>query len=157
MVDPDRRRPTILPLVSRLYFTLRLQFVLFFTPGLQSVFYPWSAVCISPLVSRLYFSPGLQTVFQPSSTVCILPLVSRLFFTPGLQSVFYPWSTVCISPLICSLYFTPGLQIVFYPWSTRIHTNIKLTRKDQLVVYSVANEFLRWSLSCGYKLALAAC
>ena len=71
--------------------------------GLQSVCYPWTAVCTSPQLCSLYFTPGRQSVLHPRSAVCILSLVCSLYFTPGLQSVFYPWSAVCIFPQECSL------------------------------------------------------
>ena len=84
-----------------------------FSPGLQSTFYPWSAVCILPLVCSLYFTPGLQSAFYPWSVVCILTPVCSLHFNPATPFICKsPDPKVCSLPSVFSLHFTPGRSAV---------------------------------------------
>ena len=65
------------------------------------------------LVGSVHFTPALQSVFYPWSVVCILPLVCSLYFTPGLQSALYPWSAVYIIIYINSTFYIYIQQYAF--------------------------------------------
>ena len=67
--------------VFRLHFAPSLHLI----PGLQSAFYPWSAVCILTLVYSLHFISGLQSAFYLRSAVCILSLVCSLRYLRSLH------------------------------------------------------------------------